>query len=557
MDYTLKYLKYKQKYLDLKENLYGRGITEVASYVINDIKYELIANSFVKTDPTSTSTYTQMIVNPDYDDSLIIFNDNYEDYQTLQIGGGNAEIRPYKKHLRCWGIPTGNKGLGFTSLKQKIDGKTVEQIINEAKQDIKAVIYKRLNSAHPVRRIIYSGFEGNKIKVKDIDLEIPTIAHSIFTIKKPVQIYITTELYNIYKQLHDMKDTVVFTYDDAKSYVYKTAKDLLLIPPSITPSNPITTPVISTQTLNDGFTTDKTNTGSIDIQLKVIPGLPLYNKIIGTLTKIDKRLNKIKIKHNNQLIVRELHISLFVIIYNKNHDYTKTPGFIDRLEKLINNTTDIQTMSCLTREYQKNDELSKDLSFTLTDKFEILGTNPKFLSNFIVQILKIDNNTKQILSQMKSRICTYLFGLTQYADANPNPLTNPSKVKQLEKGIYDKDSFYYFKNDQPLPLYKIKKYYNFDTKYDDGFKCHITLGYLNTITLEYKSDDKQTQYSKDINSILSKIDKDANIDATTKNKVTNIFTKIYMQEPNNKSLEIIPFNGNFAFEFSHRGKILT
>jgi len=537
MDYKEKYIKYKQKYLNLKYKLHG-GIDKIVdTYSINGNTYILKSNIF---DNTNATKYDSMIDLDENDNSLIIFNDNYDDYKKLNVGSGNAKIRPYKEHLRCWGIPTGDRagGTGFVTLDQIENGKTVKQIIDDAITDIQAIIYKRLNSVNPVKTIIYSGFEGIKIRVgnNNPQIEIPTIAQSIFTIGKIVQIYIISELYSkVFKHLHDMKK-LNFTYEEAKSYTFKTASELKKLT-KIKPDKPIKPDVVFNTALNDGFN-DKTQTGSIDVQLNIKVKSPLYNLLIGTLQKIDKRLNKKKIKD------RDLHISLFIIIYNKNHP-NLPKDFNIKLNKLLTDEETMNTLKCLTEKY-KEQIYNEDLKFTLTPEFEILGSNPDFKNNFITQILKINDNTKQIISQIKSYICVYLFGTTKYADANPNPATDPSKVKKLDQSKYDKQSFYYFKNDvDDIPLYKIKKFYNFDVKYSDGFKCHVSLGYINEFSdIKYKEKDETTQNFKDIKDITEK----SISDNDKRKELSEKFKQIYKKTND----EEIDFTINFEFKLTHR-----
>ncbi|MGB8701511.1 MAG: hypothetical protein WCD18_19015 [Thermosynechococcaceae cyanobacterium] len=69
-----------------------------------------------------------MIEQPEFNDSLFIFNDNEEQFLAhlndpessigCSPGGGNAVIRPYQcqNPPRASGIPTGSKGIGYTQL---------------------------------------------------------------------------------------------------------------------------------------------------------------------------------------------------------------------------------------------------------------------------------------------------------------------------------------------------------------------------------------------------------------------------------------------------------
>jgi hypothetical protein len=79
--------------------------------------------------------YLWMIDQPEFARALFIFNDNEEQFDAYVAGkasgftkgGGNAAIRPLRKHLppRAAGVPTGKQGLGYSALdaptKSKID----------------------------------------------------------------------------------------------------------------------------------------------------------------------------------------------------------------------------------------------------------------------------------------------------------------------------------------------------------------------------------------------------------------------------------------------------
>ena len=79
--------------------------------------------------------YLWMIDQPEFARALFIFNDNEEQFDAyvageasgFTAGGGNAAIRPLRKHLppRAAGVPTGKYGRGYSALdattKSKID----------------------------------------------------------------------------------------------------------------------------------------------------------------------------------------------------------------------------------------------------------------------------------------------------------------------------------------------------------------------------------------------------------------------------------------------------
>ena len=84
-----------------------------------------------------------MISNPEYDNSLFIFNDNEEHHNSRRQGAGNAIIRKFNKYSdldvpRSAGIPTGTMAEGGYNtfnqeIKNKIDGyfEEVYELINK------------------------------------------------------------------------------------------------------------------------------------------------------------------------------------------------------------------------------------------------------------------------------------------------------------------------------------------------------------------------------------------------------------------------------------------
>ena len=95
--------------------------------------------------------YLWMIDQPEFARALFIFNDNEEQIDAYVAGeasgftkgGGNAAIRPLRKHLppRAAGVPTGKQGLGYsafdTSTKAKIDEAlaVVDALLNTGNYD--------------------------------------------------------------------------------------------------------------------------------------------------------------------------------------------------------------------------------------------------------------------------------------------------------------------------------------------------------------------------------------------------------------------------------------
>ncbi len=84
----------------------------------------------------SYGDFNWMIKQPEYSDSLFIFNDNEEHHETNKKGLGNAIIRPWNKYgdeknPRSAGIPTGTLKLGgylelTNNVKDTIDNAIIE-----------------------------------------------------------------------------------------------------------------------------------------------------------------------------------------------------------------------------------------------------------------------------------------------------------------------------------------------------------------------------------------------------------------------------------------------
>ena len=178
-------------------------INPYLTYQINNNIYNLYTHQFNESD--LNTYYNNMIDKAVYDDCLFIFNDNVESYVHTVNGGGNANIREYKKDLRCWGIPTGTSSpyKGFTALTEEIaHSGLVKNILDRSIQDIKAVIYHRRITRFPVKHIIYSAYHEKLISIDD--KKIPTLAQSLFKIGDEVSEYIIKQLYDIYINLDNM-----------------------------------------------------------------------------------------------------------------------------------------------------------------------------------------------------------------------------------------------------------------------------------------------------------------------------------------------------------------
>jgi len=138
--------------------------------------------------------YGYMIKQPEYKNTLFIFNDNKVDHKTFKAGGGNAVIRPYNyygwrkisgltKPLSA-GISTGdgksNKGY------QHLDKATLDEI-NLRVNDIRSTYLTK-----PYDQIIYSG-TNTKNKGFESDQE-DLLGIGIYDVSKTVREYITQQI---------------------------------------------------------------------------------------------------------------------------------------------------------------------------------------------------------------------------------------------------------------------------------------------------------------------------------------------------------------------------
>lgn len=508
MNYLEKYKKYKEKYINLKNKLYGGSLTDITSNNGYILSYNIF-DQYNKETPNPTS-FDTMINRSDYDSALFIFNDNTRDYEKTNAGGGNASIRPYKANLRSWGIPTGyyddsKKGQGFKNLTDLINGKTAQSYIDNAVNDIKALIWKRHNSKNPVKRIIYSGYDIKNLVIDGTN--IPYLAMSIFTFSDKINEYIIKKIYELYNFMQNHTNTQ-FSYVDANTYEYKTAA----------PVYKTVAPVFQFEPKMLGNLIDggKEHTGSINIQLKIKKNNPLYNHFLNIYnTIVTKSITEFKFN---------LHITLFTIIYYKDHPYIQSEIFKTNIHKLEN------MMQCLTDNINTNakyTDIKNALSFK-TNGFDVFGSDPDKANYFFVALLEGDNNINKIIRSTKTHLCKFLFGdNTFYASTS-----GTGNFIQLSDSFIS-DNMYYFTHDSNEALYKIsKKFFSF--KEDDStYKAHISL-----TKLSYIKDYKKKEYDK-----MSKEQIEQQILSLINDK--------------NKKLNTFNFDDNFEFDISHIQPNLT
>jgi hypothetical protein len=466
MNFYKKYKKYKDKYNKLKQ-LNILNILKGGAYdVTTSGNFKLSYNIF--DEKNKDTSYPDMIKLPKYDNTLFIFNDNVEYYKSIINGSGNANIREHINNLRSWGIPTGTlSNGGFTGLTQVINPKTAKNYIDDAIQDIKAVIWKRSTTTNPVQQIIYSGFEKKQIYIEGI--KIPYLAMAIFTFSDDINEYIITKLYEVYKFMQKPTDTS-FTYSNANTYEYKTASVLPGVPA-------VGLPVVPTNNtdLQNSIDLGFQNTGSINIQLNVNKDSPLHKYIVELYIQITS-------KKPPEDFSKNFHISLFTIIFYKYHPYIQTQEFIDKLTKLQDN------LDCITQKINTNQDykdIKDNLAFTTNNEFDIFGDTKIMDDRYFVEKLKGQTHTNVILKETKTVLCKYLFGDTIYVASE-----GTGQQYNLDKTKFSKDDMYYFKKDNSEALYKIKKD-------DPTFESHISITKLRFIT--------KLDFSLNKNIILQKI----------------------------------------------------
>ena len=127
--------------------------------------------------------YLWMINQPEFARALFIFNDNEEQFDAyvageasgFTAGGGNAAIRPLRKHSppRAAGVPTGKRGRGYSALdvatKKKID-------------EALAVVETLLKSGNYDQIVVSTSKDGN------------TLGTGIYEVAREVRAYIFKHL---------------------------------------------------------------------------------------------------------------------------------------------------------------------------------------------------------------------------------------------------------------------------------------------------------------------------------------------------------------------------
>ena len=124
-----------------------------------------------------------MIDQPEFARALFIFNDNEEKFDAyvageesgFSVGGGNAAIRPLRKHLppRAAGVPTGKHGRGYLALDAKTKSKIDEAL---------AVIYALLKTGDYDQIVVSTSKDGD------------TLGTGIFEVALEVRDYIYQQL---------------------------------------------------------------------------------------------------------------------------------------------------------------------------------------------------------------------------------------------------------------------------------------------------------------------------------------------------------------------------
>ena len=212
---------YDETEVYVKSNYAGVNIIKITAIYYND--------------KTKTGDFGDMIKEDRAKHCLFIFNDNIEYYKTTTSGGGNAKIRPEKKALKAWGIPTGAKGNGFKDLyvtKYNEDGtintsgggNDAKFYIDRAIEDIiKIIIYRSQDINNYVYQILYSTLENDYITDIEIDgtkikTKFPNLENKIFTVDEDVKKYIIEKIYNIPFQLELKKSKLGFGESIAKAF---------------------------------------------------------------------------------------------------------------------------------------------------------------------------------------------------------------------------------------------------------------------------------------------------------------------------------------------------
>ena len=142
---------------------------------------QVIGTIFTK--PNQFGDFNWMISNPEYDNSLFIFNDNEEFHETNRTGMGNAIIRQYNKYNRkltkpkSAGIPTGTlAGGGYQELNshviQNVSGaiEEIKELLNKYQYD--SICY----SVGPNGKLGTGIFDVNTQVINYIDKEIKALS---------------------------------------------------------------------------------------------------------------------------------------------------------------------------------------------------------------------------------------------------------------------------------------------------------------------------------------------------------------------------------------------
>ena len=147
----------------------------------------------VFTSPNQLGDYNYMIKQPEYKNTLFIFNDNQEKHNTSDKGSGNAVIRPYNfyglqksrlaKPLSA-GIPTGNgKSNKGYSLLDQLTILEIDSAISEIKKFLRDFKYDQ---------IIYSGTNNQNPRFKGDPEDLIGIGK--YEVSKKVREYITQQI---------------------------------------------------------------------------------------------------------------------------------------------------------------------------------------------------------------------------------------------------------------------------------------------------------------------------------------------------------------------------
>lgn len=128
--------------------------------------------------------FTTMIKDPNYNDSLFIYNDNTEYHHTSRLGAGNALIRSFNQHgqhrdyPRSAGICTGSLLDGGFERLDECTKKVIDRDIGEINDLIKKYRYKR---------VFYSAKKNSE----------GLLGTSIFQVDPEVIQYITDKIRNL------------------------------------------------------------------------------------------------------------------------------------------------------------------------------------------------------------------------------------------------------------------------------------------------------------------------------------------------------------------------